>query len=296
MKGVSGIIEDYVCFADNYFQSQTCKKDCSSSCHNNCIICLDNQNHKGIAREYDCEKRCGAYLCHYIFRHIIEMYCLIRSIKNLSESVRVLSIGCGPCSELISLEHRMSQIHQNHHIDYLGVDMSDKWHPFHLELSDLMIKHNKNVSINFINKDIVDALENLREDSFDIVIFNYFLSDFKSLNNNRTIPVRNLCSLLNEAVFSKMPENSYILINDINHDYKARDSFEVLIKAIDRRKIVKKYRFIKPVKVLQDYTPSYTNRGDVSRKLPVCFSEKQFQDKYSPRTDCASAQVLIQLK
>ncbi len=296
MKVVSGIIEDYVCFADKYYQSQICKKDFSSSCHNDCIQCLDNQNHKGIARKYDCEKRCGAYLCHYIFRHVMEMCCLAHSIKNLPEAIKVLSIGCGPCSELISLEHEISQIQQNHCIDYLGIDMSEKWRPFHLELPNLMLKHNKNVSAKFVYKDIVNTMEELKEESFDIVVFNYFLSDFKSLNNNSMIPVRNLCSILNDYVFSKMPEDSYILINDINHNVKARDSFDALIRAISRHKIVFKYRFKKPENVLQEYTQSYINRGDCPWKLPAYSREGRFEAEYSPRTDCASAQVLIQLK
>lgn len=293
---MNALIKDYVYFADSYYRNHTCTEGCSLSCVKSCIQCLDNQNHKGIARKYDCEKRCGAYLCHYIFRHVMEMCCLAHSIKNLPEVIKVLSIGCGPCSELISLEHEMSQIQRNHCIDYLGIDMSEKWRPIHVELSKLMLKHNKNVSVSYIYKDIIHAMENLKEESFDIVILNYFLSDYKSLNNNSIIPIRLLCSELNEAIFSKMPENSYILINDINHNVKARDSFDALIRAISRHKIVVKYRFKKPENVLQEYTQSYINRGDCPWELPAYSREGRFEAEYSPRTDCASAQVLIQLK
>ncbi len=294
MKVMESLVKDYINFADNHFQTHTCTVKCSE-CKDDCIMCLDDQNFKGIAREYDCEKRCGAYVCHYFFRHMPEMCYLAREMKYLPETIKILSIGCGPCSELIGIMANLPKTYLNYNIDFLGIDMSKKWSPFHQQLSKLMVKHNRNVSVRFLYKDIDNAMDELMEERFDIVVMNYFLSDYRFFYKDNIVPVINLCHSLNKAVFSKMPNNSHIMINDINHK-KARDCFDVLVRSVKRKKIDEYFRFEKPYDVSQEYTLNYNMRKNVLWELQKHFFTEPFELDYSPRTDCASAQVLVQLK
>lgn len=294
MLTMNSLIRDYVDFADDLYLNHSCTKKCAE-CEGSCIRCLRKQNYEGKHQGYNCDKGCGAYVCHYTYRHMAEMRYLVSKMKNLPVYTKVLSIGCGPCSELISIEYELPKLLQKYHIDYLGIDMSEKWSPYHDKLKELLGLYNRNATAGFKYNDIANCFEELQWERFNIVVLNYFLSDFRSAHKGSMIPVKHLCISLNETIFSKMPANSYVLINDINH-YKSRDTFDALIRSIGRHKEVKKYRFEEPRKVLQKDTSSYTNYGNAILTLPKKFSSGIFKREYSPWEECRSAQVLIQLK
>jgi hypothetical protein len=108
--------------------------------------------------------------------------------------------------------------------------------------------------------------------------------------------VRQLCKLINDNIISRMHSESYILINDINHN-SARDCFDILLRGIRTNKIVKRYRFHEPTNVSYENTRSYENRGNKTvRNVPKLYQTQMFINNYNPRTICSSAQVTIEMK
>lgn len=285
---------DYVDFASKHHTSVSCENQCFTSCNNGCLDCLDKQNYRGQQRTYDCEKRCGAYVCHYIFRFLEEMRFLYTDVELLNSSVKVLSIGCGPCSELFPLDEMMAQQFEVYSIDFVGIDSSDKWRPFHDEIDRLILAHQKPIETRFITGDAMSELNQLPEEEFDIIVMSYFLSDYRKLHNRSITPVRQFCRLLNDTVISRMPNKSYVLLNDINH-FLSRDCFDALISAIRRSKVVNKYRFNKPYNVQEGYTRSYSNRGNPITTIPKKYLDPSFQLMFNPWTDCSSAQVIVEV-
>lgn len=290
-----GMLTDYVDFANICHTSASCVNPCVTSCNSECLICLDRQNYQSQQRTYDCEKRCGAYVCHYLFRFFIEMRLLCRDVKPLNSSIKVLSIGCGPCSELFPLDEVMAKQFEEYNIDFVGIDLSDKWRLFHAELDRLINVHHKPIITRFIIGDALSELSQLLEEEFDIIVLNYFLSDYRKLHSRSILPVRQFCQLLYNTVINRMPIKSYILLNDINHN-ESRDCFDVLTSEIKRSKVVKKYRFDKPYNVLETYTPSYSNRGNPIITIPKKYLAPSYQQVFSPRTDCSSAQVVVEVR
>ena len=290
-----GFLSDYVDFADTCHTSTLCVNPCLAGCNSKCISCLDKQNFQGQQRTYDCEKRCGAYVCHYLFRFFIEMRFLCKEVRPLNDSVKVLSIGCGPCSELFPLDEVMENQFKEYRIDFVGIDLSDKWRLFHAEIDRLIAVHQKPITTRFIIGDAMSELNQLLEEEFDIIVLNYFLSDYRKLHNRSILPIRQFCQLLYHTIIDRMPINAYILLNDINHN-ESRDCFEVLTSEVKRSKVVKKYRFDKPYIVLETYTPSYYTRGNPIIKIPKKYLALSFQQVFSPRTDCSSAQVIVEVR
>lgn len=285
---------DYIDFADTYHTTTQCVNPCVTNCSSTCLLCLDRQNFRSQLRTYDCEKRCGAYVCHYLFRFFIEMRLLYREVKPLNSSVNVLSLGCGPCSELFPLVEVLEKEYEEYSINFMGIDLSDKWKLFHDEIDRLVTAHQKPINTRFVIGDVQIVLNHLNEVEFDIIVLNYFLSDFMK-SPNGSITVRGLSQLIYDKIISRMRIGSFVLINDINHN-DTRNCFDMLISAIERYKVVKKYRFEKPISVLQKYTIYYNNRGNKTIKIPKKYLSEGFQQAYSPRTDCSSAQVLVEVR
>ncbi len=290
-----GMLTDYVDFADSCHSAAQCVNPCFTNCSSGCLICLDKQYHKGQQRIHDCEKRCGTYVCHYLFKFFVEMRLLCKEVSPLNDSLKVLSMGCGPCSELFAVEEMMAKQFEEYRIDFVGIDLSDKWRLFHAEIDRLIAVHQKPINTRFIVGDATSELSQLLEEEFDIIVLNYFLSDYRKLHSRSILPVRQFCHLLYHTVIDRMPINAYILLNDMNHN-DSRDCFDALIHEIKRRKIVKKFRFHKPLEVLDKYTPSYSKRGDPSIRINSKYTTRNFIRAYSPRTDCSSAQVLIEVR
>jgi len=220
---------------------------------------------------------------------------LCREVRNHNGSIKVLSIGCGPCSELFPLIKEIESQSPTYRIEYWGIEMSDKWIPFHDEINRLINLYHKPISTNFIIGDAEVEIELLQEVEFDVLILNYFLSDFKKSHHGSMFRVRQLYQLVYDKIISLMPDKSHILINDINHN-NTRDCFDALLPIIKRNKIVKKYRFEKPTNVLQSYTPSYVNRGNPPIRIPTNILGDNIALSYYPRTDCSSAQVSIEVR
>lgn len=177
----------------------------------------------------------------------------------------------------------------------MGIDLSDKWKLFHDEIDRLLTAHQKPINTGFVIGDVHIVLDHLNEVEFDILVLNYFLSDFLKIHNGSLVEVRYLSQLIYDKIISRMRIGSFVLINDINH-YNIRDCFDVLTSEIKRYKVVKKYRFDKPAKILERYTPSYNNRGNKIIPIPKKYLSQDFQQAYNPRTDCSSAQVVIEVR
>lgn len=113
-------------------------------CPHDCERCLDfihNPSHAPYGapdRKYDCIHMADMYTCKYSCRYTSELVYALRRFTDLKnqEQIRVLSFGCGPCTDLFALDY-LKQHNEMHfqNIEYRGIDYSrDVWFPIHSDI------------------------------------------------------------------------------------------------------------------------------------------------------------------
>jgi hypothetical protein len=147
-----------------------------------------------------------------------------------------------------------------------------------------------------IYQDVFDSQNELEQLSPNVLVMNYFLSDFRKHNENSLLAVRTLLEKLYSEVVENMATPCIIVLNDMNHN-QARDCFECFSEIISKHRSIniKKFRFTNPTKVLPQYTTGYNNRGSGAFQIPKRFMG-DFESKFSPWKYCSSAQYIIEMR
>jgi hypothetical protein len=148
-----------------------------------------------------------------------------------------------------------------------------------------MEKFNKNNIIKYIYGDIF-TLKNVTKFKPNILILQYLLSDMKANNMN----IEEFLNKMISYVIDVMPQNSFIIINDINHNIQARDYFDFFIKILHEKYHIQenKYHFHNNNK---EYTHKYGTmyeNNNILMDIP-----ENINEKYSPWEFCTSAQTII---
>lgn len=123
----------------------------------NCVNCLA-AIHNGSGRDYDCNNMISHYVCTYIYKYSSEVAHLFRHFNNFQnmEQLDILSIGCGPCSDLFAAHHTFDEKEINYH----GFDLNTRWQPVHNKIEDIF-QNQQQVSPNFHYQDVFQVFPNL---------------------------------------------------------------------------------------------------------------------------------------
>lgn len=114
---------------DEYLNRQKCD-NCSygSNCPGDCGICLEYIHfpHKAPApRKYDRPNMANYYTCKYSYKYMSEISFALAQLKDLKDKkqLKVMSIGCGPCTDLFALDY-LNEIgtYNFDTIEFRGVD------------------------------------------------------------------------------------------------------------------------------------------------------------------------------
>lgn len=118
--------------SQNYSKIIPCP-GCDNDCQGGCEDCLDAIHFDKISRRYNCKNIASFYACKYAYKYSSEIDRLFSSLKTWKTHpfLNILSIGCGPCTELIGIIRSVKKCQFGGKIDYVGFDINPIWVPIH---------------------------------------------------------------------------------------------------------------------------------------------------------------------
>lgn len=278
-------------------------QDCKNNCAGNCEKCLDNIHFGRDSRRYNCINIVNYYVCKYSYRYASEMEILLNvqpEIKQVDE-FKILSIGCGPCTDLFSFESFINKNFLFTELQYVGVDLNKIWEPVHKKIS--RVADNYGIKTKFIYNDIFKIVEKIKvkHDTWvpNILSLQYVLSDMANYSNEEDI-LQFIDDIINKLIIN-LPDGAFIIINDINRGFNTRtdgvryntaryyyDIFLNKVLDVNRRSNFWQYHFNNNVRPKHfDYGTEHLN-NDIVYDVP-----EMILKYYNPWLFCSSAQLLI---
>ncbi len=165
---------------------------------------------------YNCPTITKSYVLRYLnsfasqMRYIFERQFVKNSLAGKS-TLRVLSMGCGACPDLIALLS-LKDISQK--ILYTGVDLEKSWQGFH-NCIQRNSYYDKGFNARFFYENALDFMQE-NKNSYDVVIVQNILSHFKRTDNIDFVPV--FMDILKTNVIPLIPQNGLLIISDIEYN------------------------------------------------------------------------------
>lgn len=176
---------------------------------------------------YTCSAGTDYYLCNFACRFIGEILNglnYINSSLNELSSLKILSLGCGPCTELPAVL-KYAKLNSKP-IKYCGVDLEHTaWKKFHHCIKDAYTD-----SVDIIYMDCFQYLSNLLPNNWspNIIIVNYLISAITN-NDKRHELVDNISFYFQ----NKCPSGSILFLNDINNPDFSTNFFNKLASKLN---------------------------------------------------------------
>ena len=230
------------------------------------------------------------YICKFACRYTSEMIYALEILKDLrNRDIKVLSFGCGPCTDLLAIDYLQSRGALNT-VEYRGIDYeAEMWKQIHSDIKDNTFS---TLNVNFFYHDICDMINEIAKGAWipDVVIFQYLFSDMhKHSGETKTIT---FIEKFTEFANKYMAQNSYIVINDINltknkQYYGGREYFDILYNRLIGFSC-RRGRFHNDEK---SFTYPYGPKDFENNKniFPKLIDEMSY---YSPLNTCARARLI----
>lgn len=258
-----------------------------------CVKCLKEIHfNRESNRKYDCLAMCYYYVCCDIYRYATEMIWLFHDkelgLKQRKSPLKICSIGCGPCSELVAFEEYYKKYQLSFEFTYDGFDTNEIWNPVQKYVKSIS-SHPENITFHNHKEDVFDYYTK-HDTKPNLIVLNYVLSDIlKHEKDNFQIFLNKL-----DEFIQKLPSCA-ILINDINNGVNEnypRYYYESIIKMVSNN--------VQPDKcaVKESHFPDskkyYHTYGTPREKNSLLFKvPEEISNKFATNTECHSAQLLI---
>lgn len=287
------------CYRDKFQNNHEQCENCSYGeyCPQDCQVCLQYVHfpqNAPIPREYDCVHMADCYYCKYAYKYASE---IVYGLKNFADirtkkELKIMSVGCGPCTELAAVDYLKNQGILNYEkLQYRGIDpLENVWK----HIWNDIIEYYGN-GIQFYPQDILQLVDIIIKHNWvpDVLIFQYVFSDMYKHSTEQEITqfINKLAVFLNS--YEEKP--IYILCNDINLTKSmggGREFFDILESKINKPKIVKRKHFDNINRERHyEYGEQYNSNRLVFDKM-----SNEVRNAYNPFETCASAQILIKKK
>jgi hypothetical protein len=273
-----------------YHRSHQCPA-CSNNCPNSCECCLDDIHFQRVQRRYDCDNMTRYYVCKYIYKYSSEIDYILAQVNAVHAipDFKILSIGCGPCTDLFGVANHILRFNNGKHITYRGFDLNTAWIPIHHEISRLA-GLNPNNNVQFKYTDVFNYFaafeDRVPEAEYNMLFLQYVISDMIA---NGYDPNDFYDQLISKIIIN-MPKGSVIIINDINLMNNARDTFWPFVYKLYAKGInatPQNFHFVNNNKPYYRFGNQHTNNGVLTIPPPI------IQNQYNPWTFCSSAQIAI---
>ena len=243
------LLKNLIIFCDEFYQAH--KKEIGScpncshenrNCLGNCKSCLEELTWNNLERKnYNCEKLAAYYVCKFLNKFASEILYLltnekIEAILNTYNEFNILSLGCGPASDIIAIDAFIRQVlNKTININYTGIDIACKWQYIHEKICQEIISFNYQPP-KFDYEDVTKKILEIDVSNTNIMIIeNLFSALIRTKNTDEmALFLDNLANLI-----SQMPKNSIVLINDINSCYLYRDEWLSIVEKIRMRREIK---------------------------------------------------------
>ncbi|HEY5124449.1 MAG TPA: hypothetical protein VIK14_12005 [Ignavibacteria bacterium] len=277
-------INELVAYCRDSIQKDGKCEGCEYDCDNICNDCLQ-ESHFESARTYDCQNMIYCYTGSYIYKYASEITHLFNFLRYRSfESFNILSLGCGSCADLFGINQHLTAIGRNIPVSYTGIDSNDRWQDTQEKIIQIF-SETVNYSTSFIQEDIFIYLERLATEQlneYNIVILQYIINE---LNKQVSDRMDEFVQIFVQKIVNNLPENSTIIINDINH-FNVRRWFDAIYREANRGNLVApiRKRFTNPTNVPNlDY--------EVHENDNLTFNTINFGQRI--KEPCSSAQFVI---
>ncbi len=279
---------------DERYQSHQCK-DCSYGiyCPKDCEKCLEYIHYPQrapVERKYDCTKMMDYYVCKYAYKYTSELIYAFSWLRDLRtrRCLNVLSIGCGPCTDLMALNYLKDESKYNYTtIDYRGVEINTAiWSNIHDDISNIIPS---NWSFDIIPEDICNYIDILLQQNWkpDLIVLQYVFSDMhKTIESQR---IETMIASLAQYIDS-CDRNTYVVCNDINLSIKfdgGREYFDSLYNKIRTRATPRRLHFDNRNR------SNHFEYGDEYDSNDLIIEPGKELTCYNPFMTCASAQMII---
>ncbi|MBQ4603384.1 MAG: hypothetical protein IJB16_02175 [Clostridia bacterium] len=211
----------------------------------------------------------------------------MKDLKKL-DALKVLSIGCGPCTDLLAFNLLNQEgVYSFKTLDYRGIEIDTRiWKKVHEDLEQIAPQ---NYSIEIINADACEYVDNLLEQNWkpDVIVFQYVFSDMQKHSDKSKID--HLISVMGNYV-SQCNNNTYVVCNDINLSRTyggGREFFDILLQNISCQTKSSQRHFNNSNK------RSHFNYGEEYRNNSLASDIPTYLHNYEPYDSCSSAQLII---
>ena len=236
---MSHIIQQYISQCQSAFKpcsqctAGVCNIDplCGCLCNNypNCLDCLGKMfyapNHRN--RRYQCLPITYSYVERFTEIFASEIYRILFPLDNLWNNITnrvIISIGCGPATELIAVEKILRDKSINNVCRYVGFDPNCVWSSAWSILINIFQLQRCNIMPSFQNG-VLSSNDTVLKDT-KLLILNYVVSDVYKHSHNPSIDTYNFLHNIITPLVQQMPTDSYIFVNDINSYRMGRDEIE----------------------------------------------------------------------
>lgn len=273
-------------FCDNCKMPCGCKRSGRDDCYN----CL-NHIHRiyNKSDHYSCDKIAFNYILKHGHRYASEIskaFKVLRARLAYCYPLRIISLGCGPSTEL----YGASQEFSDRQIKYLGLDRAHIWKQ--IQEYNLNLFNGNGDDISYSSDDFFYIIETDEED-WDVLVLNYFLSDFVKFSPD-AVPY------FIERLAQKIESGSFrhIIINDIPLFYPTGSAFSCIVDLMKRLNPKKNtiYEFnpfhfkVPKVELGQKI---FGRKVDDSLIFPIT---EPGIERFEPFESCGSIQLIISLK
>ena len=279
---------------NNRYTTHMCT-NCSytDNCPHNCEKCLEYIHFPQRApapRKYDCKRMADYYFCKYSHKYSSELIYAFSSLEGLAQKtyLSVLSIGCGPCTDLLALEHLYNTgVYSFFNLDYIGIELvPDVWSNIYNDIYNNMPPF---WTKRIVAANICDYLNVMQHDKWrpDLISLQYVFSDMQKHEERSRIESM-ICDLA--SYFDSCENGTYLVCNDINLSTfygGGREYFDDLLSHVNSNQQYYKKHFCNSNKNNHfDYGVEWEDN-----KLIV--NPPETLSQYSPFMSCASAQMII---
>lgn len=293
-RGGVNILEEIVRLCDERYRSHGCRT-CSYGIHcpNSCEKCLEyiHYPHRAPAvRRYDCERMADFYVCKYAYKYTSELVYAFLKLRDLKKKthLKVLSIGCGPCTDLLALNYlRKNGEYRFDTIDYCGIEFNTGvWNNIYNDIRSILPW---NWSFDILEEDICDYIDQLLLQNYrpDLIVLQYVLSDMHK--HTRAHRMSSMISSLADYI-DTCNCGTYVVCNDINLTISqdgGREYFDQLHNKLQSQNNVRRNHFKNSNRPNHfDYGEEYNDNSLVIRPYPEL-------SQYYPYISCSSAQMII---
>lgn len=287
-------LEEYLNWCDQMYSSSShCQ--CGNACTNanycqgqqpDCYYCIKRVHSIGnTGIHYNCKKMALNYVLKHSYRFYAEIfYEFQREQSSLSqyEDIYIVSIGCGPCTELFgSLLQWRSMEKPDSTYHFRGFDTERVWD----SLMQQVVTFFPNADVETYCEDVFAHYADCQE-RVDVIVLNYMLSDMKKFNQ-----VAFNVFLDNLVTFIEQKHVRYIMVNDIYLKISVGASRD-LLNALNHSGI-KCGSFAWQYSGLNNFIGQY---GQIIPRQKFRMNNASIVNRYAPFSEVNSIQTIIRVQ